>query len=250
MDTGLQRAADAFKSVDWVVPAYIGLGAISAIGLEIERRDGSSKQDVLRDVLPLLYTPDHLAVMLLERYSKQLHVRDFRKPIEEAIEASFSGLWHAAITTLIPVIEGVLVKIRDSRLGQAPVDDRNWIIRELKELVERENSSPDSYYERVIMLTSLLDFCKRRLYTDSRKYQGLDRLNRHGILHGLFNDYADPVNFYRLISILELLCFVIALINGGSSFAPSATQKSVTLAAYYAVVKSSALLRPDLTKEN
>lgn len=248
MSAGLQRAADAFKSVDWVIPAYFTVGRISMIGEAIESADPAGKQEILRTVLPRIYTPQHLAAMLLERYSKQVHVREFKKPIAEAIEAAFGGLWHAAITTLMPVIEGILAKIRDARLGELARDNRNWLGPELTELLEREKRSPNCYDERVVMLTALRDFCNKRLYNDTKNYKGLDELNRHGILHGLFKDYGDPINFYRLISILELLCFVIALFNGGSGFAPSSTPKSEALAAYYVTVIANAAARPDIAK--
>lgn len=246
MSSGLQRAADAFKSVDWVVPPYFGLGLISGIGGAIEQASIESKQEVLRYFLPRMYTPRHLASMLLERYSKQVHVREFSKPIAEAIEAAFSGMWHAAITTLMPVIEGVLMRMRDARPRGAEITNRNWLGAEVAALVKQEQDSPHCFDERVVMLTALRDFCNKRLYTDTNGYKGLNELNRHGILHGLFKDYGDPLNFYRLISILDLLCFVIALHNRGSSFAPDHTPESDTLARYYLTVMANATTRPDL----
>jgi hypothetical protein len=245
MSSGLQRAADAFKSVDWVVPAYFGLGQISAIGGAIERAEGEVKQEVLRYVLPLMYTPRHLAAMLLERYSKQVHVREFSKPIAESIEVAFGGMWHAAITTLMPVIEGVLMLMRDARPRGADASNRNWLTAEVVALVKQEQDSPHCFDERVVMLTALRDFCNKRLYTDTNNYKGLNELNRHGILHGLFKDYGDPLNFYRLISILDLLCFVIALYNRGSVSTPNYTPESDALARYYLTVIANSTTRPD-----
>ena len=248
MGSDMQRAAAAFQSVDWIIPAYFSVGHIGMIGDAIEKADVAKKQEILRTVLPRMYTSRHLASMLLERYAKHTHVREFGKPIAEAIEAAFGGLWHAAITTLMPVLEGILAKMRAARLGESAKDNRNWLGSELTALVEKEKNSLHCYDERIVMLTALRDFCNKRLYNDTKNYKGLDEFNRHGILHGLFHDYGDPINFYRLISILELLCFVIALIHGESCFAPASTSTSEVLAAYYETVLASAASRPDMAK--
>jgi hypothetical protein len=244
MSEGLQRAAIAFKSVDWVVPAYFTVGHISMVGAAIERADEGSKQDVLRVVLPRMYTPDALAAMLLGLYSHSVHVSDFRAAISDSIEAAVCGLWHAAVTTLVPVIEGVIKKISAEHVEPLPKGQKSWIVAELDELLAREERSPHRYEERVVMLTGLRDFCAQRLYIKTEKYQGLNRLNRHGILHGLFDDFGDEVNFYRLISILDLLCFAIKLKHGGSGFAPETTPESERLAAYYRTIQATALSRP------
>jgi hypothetical protein len=245
----LQRAAAAFKSVDWVVPAYFSVGHASRIGGAIERAEGDSKQEVLRAVLPRMYSADHLAAMLLGLYSVQIYVRDFRGPIADSIEAAFSGLWHAAITTLVPVIEGVLKKMAAERPEPPPKGQKSWLILELDELIGKETSSPDCFDERVLMLAALRDSCATRLYITTEKYQGLDQLNRHGILHGIFDDYGDAINFYRLISILELLCFALSMRHGGSCFAPESTAESRELAAYYIRQQQESDKRPKLPWE-
>ena len=89
------------------------------------------------------------------------------------------------------------------------------------------------------MLTGLRDFFAERLLTHTDNYDGLDQLNRHGILHGIFEQYGNAVNFLRLITLLELF-FAMVLAHGGSSFAPNHTPESDKLAERYRRLKQSA----------
>jgi len=141
MDTGLKRAADAFKTVDWVVPAYFTVGAIDMLASAIDSAASEQRQAILRDVLPSFYNDDYLAAMLVERYSATIYVRDFRLPIAESIEAAVMGLPHAAVSTLAPVLEGVLRKIAAERKGPEENGKKFFIIPELDELIAKEERS-------------------------------------------------------------------------------------------------------------
>jgi hypothetical protein len=90
------------------------------------------------------------------------------------------------------------------------------------------------------MLTGLRDFFAERLLARTDDYNGLDQLNRHGILHGIFEQYGSAVNFLRLITLLELICFAMVLAHGGSAFAPDDTPESNRLAERYRRLKQSA----------
>ena len=244
MVSGLKRAASALRSVDWVIPAYFSVGLVSNFGGLIEIAAPSEIEAILQSFLPRIYSADHLAAMLVGLYSVTIFVQDFRKPIAEAIEAVFAGLPHAAVSTMIPVLEGVLRKIsaeRDSPLERGKV---SWLIAELGELIAKEERSPSRYEERIVMLESLRDFCANRLFIKTENYDGLNQLNRHGILHGMFEGYGDNVNFFRLVSILDLLCFALTLSYGGSCFAPERTPKSKALSDYYEFLKEQSALRP------
>ena len=222
MDSGLKRAADAFKTVDWVVPAYFNSGLIGMLGSAIEGATPDERIAILRDALPKLYNDEHLAAMLLGLYSVSIYVRDFKKPIAEAIEAAATGLPHAAVSTLTPVLEGVLRKIAAERNEPQERGKKFSIVVELNELIAKEERSPHKFEERIVMLESLRDFCAERLFAHTHKYEGLDQLNRHGIFHGLFDEYGDSINFYRLVSLLDLLCFALRALLTYS--APKRTQ--------------------------
>jgi hypothetical protein len=233
---GIERMAATFKSVDWVVPAYISLGALSMIAAAIERAPLSEKEAVLESALSAVYNEERHASMLLGLYMKAIYVRDFRVPIAEAIEAWHAGLHHAAVATMIPVLEGVVRKI--AKEGNRDIGSRTTrLIGEFDELIAKEDRSPHRFDERIVMLTGLRDFFAERLLSHTDDYEGLDQLNRHGILHGIFEGYGAAVNFLRLVTLLDLLCFAMVLTHGGSSFAPDHTPESMRLAAYYRTVK-------------
>jgi hypothetical protein len=118
---------------------------------------------ILRDALPNLYTEERLASMLLGLYGVSIYVRDFRKPIAEAIEAAATELPHAAVSTLTPVLEGVLRKVAAEHDEPLERGKKSWVILELDELIAKEGRSPHRFEERIVMLESLRDFFAERL---------------------------------------------------------------------------------------
>jgi hypothetical protein len=230
-----QYLADAFSQVDWPIPPYLPLGDfLSPLARAIkDAPTQDAKIATVRERLADAYTVDYLAAMYLDRYSKILYVRDFARQIDEAIRTYFCGYSFAAVTGLLPVIEGVMRKMatsqsRDVGQGTRKLND------ELQELVDRELNSPHCYGERLVMLEAFRDFVRDRLLQNTNNYVGLNQFNRHGILHGLFENFGQAVNFFRLITLLDLLCFSIGLIHGGvSMFAPAWTEESRRLAAAY-----------------
>jgi hypothetical protein len=236
---GLDRLARIFKEVDWVVPAYISNGLVSMLGDMIERAPPSQKQAALEKALRSIYDERHFASFLLGLYDRTRHVRDFRAQIGEAIEAWHTGLYHPAVATMVPVLEGIVRKI--ARESQREVGSgTKKVIAELDELISREDRSPHRFEERIVMLTGLRDFFAERLLIHTDDYDGLDQLNRHGILHGIFEQYGAAVNFLRLITLLELICFAMVLAHGGSSFAPEYTPEAAKLAERYRRLKQAA----------
>jgi hypothetical protein len=102
---------------------------------------------------------------------------------------------------------------------------------------------PDEYRERsflsrldeyVEMLDTFERFCLRYFFANTNAYGGDARLNRHGILHSVITDYGTAANFYRLVSILDLLAFVGSMnARGVSCLAPDVTEQSRALASRY-----------------
>jgi hypothetical protein len=97
------------------------------------------------------------------------------------------------------------------------------LIDELTRLVDREEHSPCCYGERLVMLQAFRDFVRTRLLENTKRYAGHDEFNRHGILHGLFGNFGRDINFLRLITLLDLLCFSIGMTEGISMFGPADT---------------------------
>jgi hypothetical protein len=223
----------AFKSVDWLVPAYLQMGLLHRLAVEIYKSEPPDKLNIFRETISVVYGPQYLATLFLERYSKIIHVQNFSRQIDEAFKAYFSGYRLVAITAMIPVLEGIIRKIaiaakRDVGHGTQGLN------REFDAIVEDEENSPHRYEERLVMLTLLRDFIKDRFLKNTDRYDGLNQFNRHGILHGVFDDYGEELNFLRVITILDLLCFIIGLRGAPvSMFSPENTDESRKLAARY-----------------
>jgi len=232
--------ANAFKEVDWPIPPYLQLGGfLSPLAKAV--RDAATqdaKLAIMREKLSGAYTADYLASMYLDRYSTIPHVRDFAHQIDESIRTYFCGYTFNAVTGLLPVVEGIIRKMatsqnRDVGQGTKKLND------ELQSLVEREEQSPHCYGERLVVLEAFRDFVRGRLLQNTDRYAGLNEFNRHGILHGIFENFGQDINFLRLITLLDLLCFSIGLIEGGvSMFAPAPTSESSKLASVYMALHS------------
>jgi hypothetical protein len=241
----VDRLASTFRQVDLPVPAYVNNEILGRLARAIEAANSpEAKLDVMRAVLASIYTNENLAKMLLERYSAVMHVRDFLPQIGDSFKAHFSGLKYASVVTLLTVVEGVVRKMatrasRDVGRGTAKLKI------EFQEAVNREITSSNPYGERIAMLEGLRDFVQDNLLKDTDLYTGLDELNRHGIDHGIFSNYGDENNFYRMVTILDLVCISVGLMEGSCSFfALEPTSESRRLAAYYAELQAISATTP------
>ncbi|MGA2637457.1 hypothetical protein [Methylocella sp.] len=232
----LERWALAFKSVDWLIPAYLQMQFLSQCVANIEQATTENKPKILQGILRKTYDERHLASMLLGLYSKTIYIRDYERQISQTIEASCFGLHHAAVATMIPVLEGIIRKNAVAG-GRDVGSGTRKIIEELDNILANEMASPNRFEERVIMFQVLRDFFNERLLIRTTDYSGSHEFNRHGILHGVFENYGSETNFFRCITILELLCFTMGMLYGGSCFAPEETAQSAKLANYYRCLK-------------
>jgi hypothetical protein len=238
--------ATAFKEVDWPIPPYLQLGFLTPLAKSVRDAPQDAKLSIMRGQLAGAYSADYLAAMFLDRYSKIPHVRDFARQIDESIRTYFCGYTFNAVTGLLPVIEGIIRKIA-TRQNRDVGQGTRKLIDELQALVDREEQSPHCYGERLVVLEAFRDFVRDRLLQNTDRYVGLNEFNRHGILHGIFENFGQDINFLRLITLLDLLCFSIGLIEGGvSMFPPPPTQESLRLVAVYIELRSFHGLRePD-----
>jgi hypothetical protein len=229
-----QWLAGAFKEVDWPVPPYLQLGGfLSPLAKAIkDAPTQDAKLAIVCERLAGAYTVDYLASMFLSRYSTILHVRDFKRQIDESIRTYFCGYTFNAVTGLLPVIEGIIRKIAISQNRDVGPGTKGLNV-ELEAVVERELQSAHCYGERLVMLEAFRDFVRDRLLQNTKRFVGLNEFNRHGILHGLFDDFGQAINFLRLITLLDLLCFCIGMTEGVSMFAPGTLPESAALAALY-----------------
>jgi hypothetical protein len=230
-----RRLLNIFKEVDWLIPAYMTGGFIRKFAIAIEKTPIDQRHALMRSILSQIYSPYYLSAMYLERYSKINHTRNYSRQIGESIKAYYSGYKYVAIISMIPTLEGILRKFAAKQQRDIGHGTQKLHI-EFDKLVEKEENSPHRYEERLAMFEGLRDFMRDRFLKDTRKYNGLDELNRHGILHGIFEKYDDDMNFFRMITLLDLVCFSISVVEGGSGFAAEDTPYSKKLAAHYLIL--------------
>ncbi len=237
---------ETFNSVGWFIPPYITLGFLSFLAKEIHDSNGAFDQNKLQEALSHIYSECNLAAMVVSRYPITPHVSDFAQTIEEAVESHFMGLDHVAVGGLLPVIEGVALKLAEDR--SVKTNTRGSSFKNLAEHCKREvkDKNIGAVGEVISMIDSFIVYSESQLYVDSSKYSLSDNTNRHGILHGAYSDmdYGEPINFYKAISAIDFLCFISAIRASISWLAPSPTDASERLAIYYHACSHFKNLRP------
>ncbi|WP_165729430.1 hypothetical protein [Pseudoalteromonas sp. 31A1] len=228
---------DIFNSVGWFIPPYVPMGVLGEIASEIKDKGSNFTQAELQHELGKIYTAEHLAAMVCERYTITPYISDFKEIIAEAVEAHFSGLGHVAVAGLMPVIEGAGKKLATHRNVQFKYikDVFNNLAADCK--TDSQQNNIGAVNEVVAMMDSFIEFSKSNLYINSSKYPQEDKTNRHGILHGAYSDqdYGEPINFFKAIAAIDFLCFISAFDASISWFAPSETESSKKLAKYYRI---------------
>ena len=223
----------AFNSVGWFIPPYVQLGFLEDVAKQIN--DNNVCERTLAPYLAQIYSPEILAAMISERYHAVPYINEYHEIIAESVEAHFLGLNHIAVSGLMPVIEGAGRKLADSRSVSVTsiISVFQKLAIDCKDDVTTNNIG--AVGEIVSMMDSFIEFTDNNLYINSNNYPLSDNTNRHGILHGAFADadYGEPLNFYKSIGAIDFLCFISALRAPISCFAPSPTQESQSLSAYY-----------------
>lgn len=228
--SSLEVASDTFQSLGWFFPAYFQIGYVLRIERELSKRmDTDEKDKLLETYLNLMYEPKHLAAMLLYRYQRVSIVSAFAEVIAEAIETFQIGLVHISVVSLVPVVEGIIRRVAivsdEYPHGQY---NKKRLLGVISELVQKHVSNR----ERVMLLRGVYSFFDKILYCDTRKYNKKDGLSRHGMLHGIYHPatYGISVNFYKLISLLDIMTFILSLQTSGvSCLAPDCTKESDAL---------------------
>ncbi len=242
----LLRYEEEFRRVGWFIPPYVTMGWLGQAASSIKKKGNVFSQTDLQNILSLLFSPEHLAGMVLNRYPKVVVVRDYQEIIAESIEAHFLRLDHISAAGLVPVVEGIGRKLAQKN----GVEDKN-VRKTFYKLAEhcKQNVTTNqigAVSEIVSMLNSYVFFLTEFLFTHTDNYALDDGTNRNGIAHGLFSDkeFGSPLNFYKIITAVDFLTFISSIYNGGSFFAPDETAESRQLAIYYKQLSRIAELKP------
>lgn len=216
-----------FAKIGFFIPPFVNFGTLSEIikGLT---------QAHIESALKKIYTPGHLAAMVVSRYPQTPIVQQYKVIISEAIEAHFLGLNHVAVAGLVPVIEGAARQLHELfGLGNARKLELKPMLTALLDYAKKEtNRLKLGAYEEVESMLDAFDYyLKRYLYIGTDKYSLADKTNRHGITHGSYSDddYGTPLNFYKVIGAVDVLC----LVANFQPFPPHDTSESLALAMYY-----------------
>jgi hypothetical protein len=236
----------ALVAAGWIWPAYIQNRHVHSIAQNLlAAATDAERHSVLETALPTIYPPEDIAVMLLERYRKMPLIVEFQASISEGIEAAYLGLFHAAVSTLFPVIEGV-IRLSAASGGRSVGLGTNKLPDEVDAMITFERAAGfGAADERITMLEIFRDFLRSKLLANTSTLPGARDLNRHGVLHGVFKDFGHEANFYILISILDLLTFIqVFHTTGISALAPDRTNQSRVLALYYRTLQKASFAGP------
>ncbi|HVR45237.1 MAG TPA: hypothetical protein VMT95_01155 [Candidatus Binatia bacterium] len=244
----LEDHKKALNGVGWFIPPYLQLGFLTTIKTEIDVGKITDPHQ-LESFLAQAYSAPHLAAMVQERYATTPTINEYYGIIAEAVEAHFSGLGHVAVSGLLPVIEGTARKLAKSR--DLPSGDKvgvKTVFAALAKDCKKEAAQRQigDVGEILTMMDAFVEFTHAYLYEASSNYPLADKMNRHGMLHGAFSDgdYGRPVNFYKAVGALDVLCMISAFRVNISWLAPDPTPASNKLCAYYVVCAALRTLRP------
>jgi hypothetical protein len=235
-ETNLDACKHALNSVGWFIPPYVNVNFLNILAQEIRISGTTFDQRTLARVLASIYSSLHLAAMVNQRYPITPCVSEYKEIISEAVEAHFIGLDHAAVSALLPVIEGAGRKLASNR--SIHVSGIKTLFTTLATDCKDESKSKNigAVGEIASMMDSFVEFANHHLYVHSDTYALSDKTNRHGILHGAYtdSDYGEPINFFKSIAAVDFLCFVASFRARLPCLAPDPTPACEALAAHYA----------------
>jgi hypothetical protein len=216
-----------FSKIGFFIPPFVNFGTLSEIVQGLS-------QTHIESALKKIYTPGHLAAMVVARYPQTPVVQQYKIIISESIEAHFLGLNHVAVAGLVPVIEGTARQLHELfGLGSARKLELKPMLTALLGYAKKETNrlKLGAYEEVESMLDAFDHYLKRYLYAGSDRYSLADKTNRHGITHGSYTDidYGRPLNFYKVIGAVDVLCLIAKF----QPFPPRDTPESLALAMYY-----------------
>jgi hypothetical protein len=244
----LEQLKVAFNHIGWFVPPYVQLGFLWSFKGEIDTTQPFDHKKV-ESIMARIYQPIALASMVCDKYPITPFVQEYQEIIAESVEAYFSGLGHVAFLGLIPVVEGAGRKLAQSR--SLPFESRVTVRSVFAALTndckqEAIQQNLGATHELVTMLDSFSVFIETYFYANSSTYPLSDNSTRHGPVHGVFTDgdYGHPINFFKAISAIDVLCLIAAFRARVSWLAPDVNERSARLAIYYSACRELAQRRP------
>ncbi|XDD53007.1 hypothetical protein AB3N62_10985 [Leptospira sp. WS4.C2] len=236
-----------FEELGWIIPPYFSIGSIQTLAAFLKEAQVQERHSMLEQALAKMYHYEYLSALYSERYAKIPLISDYKEIILEAIKSHASGFTYTPIISLIAVIEGTSRSILNSFNISASLiglelyhrmftsfrtyyktkilfANYDWIPPEY-----RENSFLESFDQTMNLVKTFENYIKNHFYSNSKEYTGIGNLNRNGIIHGFYLDYNYSYNFLKLITVLDLLCFILSWKYNFSLLGPDSTPESLVL---------------------
>ena len=214
-----------------MIPPFSNMSVLDKLVAIIQKSD-IDMDDRLAAVLFEVYTPANLATMVVSRYVNTPVISEYAETISESIEAHILGLDHIAVAGLMPVIEGVVVKLSLLNGISARKSAKQKFTVLVSCAIEKTNQEKLGDFQQVeSMLKAFLVFLVDYFWESSSGYPLPDKTNRNGILHGTYadKDYGYRINFYKVLSAVDMLCWISKF----EPFPPKNSPESESLALYY-----------------
>ena len=233
----------------WFHPAYLQRGFVQEL----------AEDEDFDTLLAEGYSPLHLATMWNQGFRSLAIFDRFIDIIFEALEAYALKLHSAAVTTIVPVVEGTLRTLQN-RLDFAGENttDRLYHVRRAVAQNAVNGLYPADWIpvefrcydylrqvdEFVWVVDVYVNFLRDELFEHTDDFDRESQLNRNGILHGLFDKYGTGTNFLMLHSMLEMHAFITNM-TGESQFLlfPDSSKKSVRIGLYLTTLGATGELR-------
>lgn len=230
----LERCRQAFFKIGWFIPAYAQMSFYRETAEKIESAKNIEELD-LESIFLQLYSPDHLAAMLLHRYTEVPEIFRFRRVIHESIQAHFAQMHRVSICGILSCIEGITLAIGKNRGLNKKFSSQLFeiILEDVVKQINENNIGIIGEYHSA--LKSFEEFARKIMFVNSEARNESNGIARNSIFHGVLGDedYGDPLDFYRCISTIDFLCLISSFKNPTSMFAPSPTEQSMRLAEHY-----------------
>lgn len=241
----LSFTRDELGKVDFIVPPFMRNEFVWEFTSAIS--NSKTPDSTALSFARRMYPVSDIAAIFTEYYQKNHIIGKYYDQLVETLKAFYLGLYSAAITSIIPPMEAIVRDIGvqlelncQDDVGkeqlieilkrlQRRIIDRNvfqnaWVPSDFKSV-----KLHDQFNEQIQMIESLKYFLENRLYQHTSNYLGTSNLNRNGIVHGFLTDFNSEVNYYRLITVMNMLYVCSSLIGKGSLFHPNQSNESKVL---------------------
>lgn len=234
----------AWQRMEWFHPAYVQnrhvlplLQRVAAMG------DNDAVAELDREITGW-YTVPGVASSVRQLFMSSPALESQAANIRECATAYYAGFKSAAIGGLIPVVESGLRTLLGMEQLPEPVPIGEKVHTLLQRAADRAVSRlyfrgmwvPTEYHSRefvsrldeyVYMLDVFETWLTTCFYGNTDRYAGGSGLNRNYFAHGGDGAWCRPTNFHRLLGVLEMICFVEAMLGRtGSVLFPDPSDES------------------------